>query len=119
MDAEEFKARTMKFGLSVINLVESLPRTIIADVLGKQLLRAAVSVGANYRAACRAKSSADFIYKMAIVEEEADETAYWLELIEKKALAKATALKSLRQEADELTAMVVASIRTAKGNRAR
>ena len=119
MHAEEFKTRTMKFGLSVIDLVEALPRKLTSDVVGKQLVRSAVSVGANYRAACRAKSPADFIYKMGIVEEEVDESAYWLELIERRALATASSLKPLRQEADALTAMVVASIRTARGNHPR
>ena len=119
MDSKEFKDRTMRFGLAVMTLVESLPRNLIPDILGRQLVRAATSVGANYRAACRAKSSSDFIYKMELVEEEVDESAYWLELIERRELAKATSIKPLRQEADELTTMVVASIRTAKGHRTR
>ena len=119
MDAQEFKDRTMSFGMAVMDLVEALPRKLIPDVLGRQLVRSATSVGANYRAACRAKSPADFIYKMELVEEEVDESAYWLELIDRRSLAKAAILKPLRQEADELTALVVASIRTAKGNRSR
>ncbi|MBI3854108.1 MAG: four helix bundle protein [Planctomycetes bacterium] len=119
MDAKEFKSRTMRFGLSIIDLVEALPRKVTSEVLGKQLLRAAVSVGANYRAACRAKSSADFVCKLGIVEEEVDETAFWLKLLERRSLADPSRLKPLRQEADELTAMVVASIRTAKGGRSR
>ena len=119
MNSDEFKARTLRFGLSIIDLVESLPKKLTTDVLGQQLLRAAVSVGANYRSACRAKSTADFIYKMGIVEEEVDESAYWLELIEKRSLAAASSLKPLQREADEITAMVVASIKTAKAGRPR
>ena len=109
----------MRFGLSVIDLVEALPRKLTSDVLGRQLIRSATSVGANYRAGCRAKSTPDFIYKLELVEEEVDESAYWLELMDHRSLGKAAALKALRKEADELTAMVVASIRTAKGNRPR
>jgi len=119
MNAEDFKNRTMKFGLAVIDLVEALPKKLTSDVLGRQLIRAAVSVGANYRAACRAKSPADFIHKMGTVEEEVDEAAYWLELMQQRSLASLSVLKPLQAEADEITAMVVASIRTAKGNRPR
>jgi four helix bundle protein len=117
MDATEFKRRTMRFGSSVIDLVEGLSPKLTSAVIGKQLVRAATSVGANYRAACRAKSPADFIYKLGLVEEEVDESAYWLELIQIKSLAKDSSLKPLLREADEITAMVVASIRTARGGR--
>ena len=116
MDAAEFKRRTMRFGSSVIDLVESMPPKLTAGVLGKQLIRAATSVGANYRAACRAKSPADFVYKLGLVEEEVDESAYWLELIELRSLARSSSLRPLLREADEITAMVVASIQTARGN---
>ena len=81
MNREEMKRRTKQFALRVIRLVESLPRGRTADVIGKQLLRSGTSVGANYRSACRAKSPADFISKMGIVEEEADESLYWMELL--------------------------------------
>jgi four helix bundle protein len=76
MDAREFKDRTMRFGMSVMDAVEALPRKLIPDILGRQVVRSSTSVGANYRAACRAKSTADFIYKMELVEEEVDESAY-------------------------------------------
>lgn len=109
MDARPFKDRTMHFGLSVMDLVESLPRKTISDILGRQLVRSATSVGANYRAACRAESSNDFIYKLEVVEEEVDESAYWLELIDRRSLGKPSSLKQLRQEADELTAMADAT----------
>ena len=79
MQAEELKKRTKDFALRIIKLVEYLPRTKTADVIGRQLLRSATSVGANYRAACRARSRADFVSKICVVEEEADESAYWLE----------------------------------------
>jgi four helix bundle protein len=119
VNAEEFKKRTMRFALDVIQLVGLLPPRSSSQVLGHQLLRASTSVGANYRAACRAKSTADFIHKMSTVEEEADESAYWLELIEKAGLIDAPRLKALRTEADQITAMVVASIKTVRGNKGR
>src|SRR5947207_15435942 len=81
MDNDDLRPRTKAYALRVIRLVESLPRNRTADVIGKQLLRSATSVGANYRAACRAKSPADFTAKMGIVEEEADESLYWMELL--------------------------------------
>ena len=81
MNSSDMKRKTMQFGLDIIKLVESLPRGRTADVVGKQLLRSGVSVGANYRSACRARSTADFISKMGIVEEEADESMYWMELL--------------------------------------
>ncbi|MHC5933504.1 four helix bundle protein [Nostoc sp.] len=112
MNEQEFKARTKQLALRVIRLVEQLPQTRIADVIGKQLLRSATSVGANYRAACRAKSTADLIAKLGIVEEEADVTLYWLELLIESGLMTAEKLKSLMQEATEILAMTVASIKT-------
>ena len=99
-----------------IKVVESLPRTRTAEVVGRQLLRCGTSVGANYRAACRAKSRADFISKLGIVEEEADETIYWMELLVEAGLVKAAKLKLLMQEADELVAIAVASINTTRGH---
>ena len=81
MTKEEMKKRTKQFSLRIIKLVESLPKEKVANVIGNQLLRAGTSVGANYRAACRGRSKADFISKMGIVEEEADECIYWMELL--------------------------------------
>ena len=81
MDEQEFKKRTQQLAHRVIKLVEALPNTTTGNVLGRQLLRSGTSVGANYRAACRAKSKADMIAKLGIVEEESDETLYWLELL--------------------------------------
>ncbi len=106
--------RTRAFALSVIRLVELLPSGRTTDVLGRQLLRSATSVGANYRSACRAKSKADFINKLAIVEEEADECSYWLGLMADAKLVQADVTANLAIEADEITAMVVASIRSTR-----
>ncbi len=114
MDKEDMKRRTKQFALRVIRLVESLPNGRTAEVIGRQLLRSGTSVGANYRAACRAKSTADFIAKMGTVEEEADETSYWMELLVEAKIVKADKLESLMKEADELLAITVASINTAK-----
>ncbi len=109
------KRRTKEFGLRVIKLVEQLPRSKTADVIGQQLLRSATSVGANYRPACRARSQADFVSKICVVEEEADESAYWLELLVAAKIVGEAEISSLLKEADELTAIFVASGKTAKG----
>ena len=112
MDENTFKERTKDFGLNVIRLVESLPKTRTADVIGRQVLRSATSIGANYRAACRAKSTADMINKLKIVEEESDETLYWLELLCGSNLIPSDRITSLEKEGNELVAMTVASIKT-------
>jgi len=117
MDKKELRRRTRAFALDVIRLVESLPTGRIADVLGGQLLRSGTSVGANYRAACRAKSTADFIAKMGTVEEEADETAYWTELLVESGLVPFEAVAALMGEADELIAITVSSIKTARARK--
>jgi four helix bundle protein len=114
MGNENLKRRTKKFALDVIRLVESLPQRRTSNTLGNQLLRAGTSVGANYRAACRAKSPADFISKMGTVEEEADECGYWMELLVEAGILQQTVTAPLMQEAGELTAIAVASIRTAR-----
>ena len=113
MDETEFKARTKGLALRVIRLVSALPQNeISAVVIGKQLLRAATSVGANYRAACRGKSTADMISKLSIVLEEADETLYWLELLVESELMPAHRLKNLMAETNEIVAMLVSSLKT-------
>ena len=114
MSNENLKLRTKQFALRVIKLFESLPKDEVSRVLGRQLLRAGTSVGANYRAACRRKSSADFISKMGTVEEEADESGYWMELLVDAGKVKAVKISALMQEADELTAIAVSSINTAR-----
>jgi len=110
--------RTKAFALRVVRLVDRLPSGRSSDVIGKQLLRCATSVGANYRAACRARSSAEFCAKLGIVEEEADESVYWLELLVESGQVRGDLLQNLLQEANEIVAMVVSSIRTAR-NRTR
>lgn len=117
MDREDFKKRTQAFALRIIRLVESLPDSRTSMVLGKQLLRLGTSVGANYRAACRARSTADFIAKMGIVEEEADECIYWLDLLVQSEQIKPALVDSLRNEANEILAMVIASIKTARSRK--
>jgi four helix bundle protein len=112
MDEETFKQRTKRFGLAVIKLVESLPRNRTAEVLGRQLLRAGTSVGANYRAACRGKSTSDVVAKLGIVEEEADESIYWIELLVEAGVVAPNSVEDLKKEANELLAMTVASIKT-------
>ena len=114
MRQKDMKRRTREFALRVIRLTESLPKERTAEVLGRQLLRSGTSVGANYRAACRAKSPRDFISKMGIVEEEADETLYWMELLSEANIIKSEKLAPLMTEVDELLAIMVASIKTAK-----
>ena len=114
MTEAELKARMKAFGLRVIRVTEALPARRVGDVIGRQLLRAGTSAGANYRSASRAKSTADFLAKLAIVEEELDESAHWLETIEDAKLLKASRLANIRKEAEELLAIVVASIRTAR-----
>ena len=112
MNEQEFKQRTKNLALRVIRLVEALPKSRTAEVIGRQLIRSATSVGANYRSACRGKSTADIIAKLSIVEEEADESLYWLELIVEAGLVPADKLKSLMSETNEILAMTVASIKT-------
>ena len=115
-DFEPLKQRTKDFAARVIRLVDSLPNTVAGRRLGDQLLRAASSVGANYRAACRARSRADFVSKVGIVEEEADECAYWLELITEAGLMRSAKTRALHGEAQELVAIVSASRITARRN---
>ncbi len=114
MTPDELKIRTKQFGLRVIRLVESLPNTKTAAVIGNQLLRSATSVGANYRAACKGRSKAEFIAKLGIVEEEADESAYWLEMLIEAKILKPDLLTQLHAEAEELTAIMAKSRQTAK-----
>ncbi len=114
MEQNSLKGRTKKFALKIIELIESLPKKKTADVIGRQLLEAGTSVGANYRAACRARSLADFISKMGIVEEEADETIYWMELLIESGLVQKDDISHLLEEANQILAMTVSSIKTAK-----
>jgi len=110
--------RTKRFALDVIRLYSRLPKSVEAQVIGRQMLRSGTSVGAQYREAIRAKSVADFINKVEGSLQELEETQYWFELLDEAKIAvDAARLKSLMKEADELTAILVASVRTAKRNR--
>src|ERR1700679_2833361 len=114
MTKSEMLQRTKTFVLRVIKVVQALPREAVGGILGRQLLRSGTSVGANYRAACRAKSAADFVHKLKIVEEECDESMFWMELLVEAKLVPEAKLGALMTEANELTAIVVASLRTAR-----
>ena len=114
MTTRHLAARTRAFVSAVVRAVEELPRGRTADVIGLQLLRSGTSVGANYRAACRARSRREFIAKMGIVEEEADESEFWLGLLRERGLLDAERVSLLRREAEQILAMTVSSIRTAR-----
>jgi len=117
MDRLTLEKRTKSFHINVIKLCEMLPKTTAGFEIAKQLIRSAGSVGANYRATKRAKSSNDFLNKLKIIIEESDESLYWLEIIRDATLLQDEALNSLIQEANELTSIFVASHKTAAGNR--
>ena len=119
MNEEQFKARTKNLALRVIRLTGALPKSQAARIIGRQLLRSGTSVGANYRAACRAKSRADIINKLKIVEEEADETLYWLELLAEAKIIPESRLKPLMTETNEIIAMTVASLKTLRAKRTK
>jgi len=110
----EFRKRTFQFGVRCIRLAESLSNTPVAQTIGRQLIRAATSVGANYRAAIRSRSRADFVSKMGIVEEECDEAAYWIEVLLELGLIAEKRTKELLREASEIVALTVSSIKTAR-----
>ena len=111
---ELIKKRTKQIGLEVIKLLDELPSKPAAWAITKQIIRSSTSIGANYRAACRAKSTADFINKLKIVEEEADETQYWLEILEESNLVHSGRIENLKKEVNEIVSIVVASIKTAR-----
>ena len=118
MSEPDLKKRTKAFALRILKLVDALPKTTAGRALASQIVRSGTSVAANYHAACRAKTTADFIAKMGIVEEEADETLFWLELLEESELVTAATLAAIKQEVDELIAITVTSIKPARRNRA-
>jgi len=117
MTQEEMKARTKQFALRIIRLVQSLPPNLVVEVIGKQLLRRGTSVGANYRASCRARSAADFIHKLSLVEEEADESIYWMELLIEGKIVKQNLLENLMDEGNQILSIVVSAIKTSKEKR--
>ena len=114
MNREEMKARTKAYANRIVKLCSALPGNWIARTLGSQLLRSGTSVGANYRAVCRAKSNLDFINKLRIVEEECDESLFWMELLVDNNFIKPSRLAGLMKEADEILAIVVTSAKTAR-----
>ena len=117
MNREEMKNRTKNYANRVVKLCSALPDGWIPQTLGKQLLRSGTSVGANYRAVCRAKSNLDFINKLRTVEEECDESSFWMELLVDNNFVKAPLLHGLMKEADEILAIVVSSAKTARASR--
>ncbi len=117
MDEQQFKDRTKSLALRIIKLVEELPRGTASNVIGRQLVRSATSVGANYRSACRGRSSADVLSRLAIVEEEADESIYWMELLVEANIVPESLVAELTRETNEIVAMTVASIKTLRGRK--
>jgi four helix bundle protein len=109
---ELIKKRTKQIGLEVIKLVDELPSKTSNWEISKQIIRCSTSIGANYRSSCRAKSAPDFINKLKIVEEEADETLYWLEIIQDSGLCSHERINPIRKETDEIISIIVASLKT-------
>ena len=116
MTRGEMKQRTKVYANRIVKFCSALPVNWIPQTLGKQLLRSGTSVGANYRAVCRAKSHSDFINKLRIVEEECDESSFWMELLEENDYVSASRLASLTKEANEILAIVMASAKTARSS---
>lgn len=116
MNAEDLKKRTKEFGLRIIKLSEVLPNSKVSNMICNQLLRCGTSVGANYRAACRARSKPDFISKAGISIEEADESIYWMEMLIEAEIISKERLAALLKEADEIVAILTASVKTARAN---
>ncbi len=112
MDKKQFQNRTKKLAVRIIKMSEAIPATRAGDIIARQIIRSSTSVGSNYRAACRPKSKADMINKLKIVEEEADETLFWQELLIETDLMTQRQLQNLMQETNEILAMTVASIKT-------
>lgn len=116
MNSEELKKRTKDFGLRIIKLIEVLPSSKSSNMIGNQLLRCGTSGGANYRAACRARSKPDFISKAGISIEEADESIYWMEMLIEAGIMPKEKLAAPLKEADEIVAILTASVKTARAN---
>ena len=116
---EIIKRRTKQIGIDVILLVNEFPNSVATRAIANQIVRSVTSVGANYRAACRAKSTADFINKLKIVEEEADETIYWLEILEETKLYQSSKIFELKNELNEILSIVVSSIKTLRNKQSK
>ena len=114
---DALKARTMDFAIRIFHLVEALPKSLQGRAVANQIIRSGTSMAANYRAACRARSRAEFIAKIGVVEEEADEMLFWLELIIETGLLPLTKLKPLLREADEIVSIMAASLKSAIADR--
>ena len=119
MNEQELKFRTKQFALRIIKLAQALPKTDVGRIVGKQLLRCGTSVGANYRAVCRSRSTAEFVSKLGTVIEEADESCFWLEIIIEASLLKQQLVNSLLKEANEITAIMVASSNSASKRKSK
>jgi four helix bundle protein len=117
MDKEELKRRTKQYALRIVKLIKALPKNMAGKVIGNQLLRSGTSVGSNYRAACRARSKIEFIAKLGIVIEEADESAFWIELIIEAQLLKQELMEPLLKETKEILAIMIASANSASRNK--
>ncbi|RME70637.1 MAG: four helix bundle protein [Chloroflexi bacterium] len=119
MNPDKFKQRTQQLAIEIIKLVDELPPNAVGQAVGNQLVRAGTSVGANYRAACRAKSTADMVNKLKIVEEEADETLYWLEILVQAGIVPATRISLLYDEMNQILSMTIASIKTLRARKSQ
>ncbi len=119
MTPEEMKARTKAFALRCVKLVSSFPKGMVADVIGRQLIKSSTSVAANYRACCSARSHADFLNKLGIVEEEADESIFWIDFALEAGLTKKNLVQGLLEEGREIVSIIIASAKTAKSRKAQ
>jgi four helix bundle protein len=115
MTPAELKSRTKTFAVEVVKFARKLPTDTVTTVITRQLVGSGTSVGANYRSSCRAKSRADFVSKMTVAEEEADETQYWLEVLVESGMVTEPAVARLVDEAEQIVRILVASINTARG----
>jgi four helix bundle protein len=114
---DDLKVRTKRYAIRVVELVNGVSQSVAGQVIVKQLIRSATSVGANYRAACRARSKAEFIAKLQIALEESDESLYWLELAKELRLSDDTELEKVAAEGNELTAIFVSALKTARSRK--
>src|ERR1051325_8600602 len=114
MNPDELKKRTKKFAVEIVKFVDTLPQSKVGSVIGYQIAKSGTSVGANYRSVCRSRSDAEFVSKITVCEEEADESAYWLEVLVEAGLKKREDVKDLWKESSELTAIFTSSGRTVK-----
>src|SRR5262245_12386259 len=115
MTADQLKKRTKTFAVAIVRFAASLPRDPITEIIARQLVRSGTSIGANYRSSCRAKSRPDFVAKLTIAEEEADETLFWLEILVDASIVRRDAVEALLDESEQLLRIFVASIKTARG----